>query len=154
MIAEATIILSMFNPSPPPKVHKDPPKPPAQAAPVETPAPVLLDYMPYPFDLSANYPNTYYKGQCTRFVASHKHIPNTFGNANTWAARAAAQGITVSDIPIVGSIAWRGNPHQHVAIVVGVDSTGTITIIEQNWDMMGSIRTRTAIWSEFRYIYI
>lgn len=151
-------ILSLFNPAPPPPVHKHPPKhKPAITRPVQAPQPPPPPPQPapitFPFDLAANYPNSFYAGQCTAFVASKVHIPWS-GNANMWDDNARAMGITVSDVPVVGAVAEtdRGE-YGHVALVIALQGSGAVQIIEANYDYAGSIRTRWALPSEFKYIY-
>lgn len=117
-----------------------------------------LALMPYPYSPMNTYYNTYASGNCTYGVASmKKEIPASWGNADTWAYYARLEGVTVSDVPIVGAVAqttagWAG----HVAVVTALNADGTIEITEMNYDGWGDglYRTRTAAISEFQYIYI
>jgi surface antigen len=85
--------------------------------------------------------NTYAWGNCTYWVYALRlqagdPIPTTWGNAATWAPRAAADGYTVDHIPSVGAIMQTPNSAGglgHVAYVTAVDSTnGAWTISEMN----------------------
>jgi surface antigen len=80
--------------------------------------------------------NTYMAGQCTWFVKnSLAWVPNTFGNAYEWAAKAAAQGYRVDNTPEVGAVAVYApgvayaSAFGHVAVVASVNG-GSITISE------------------------
>lgn len=131
----------------PPAIAKSIPLPPVTMEPVEP-----MELVTLPFDLEASYPNGFYAGQCTAFVASKKRIPWR-GNANAWDDNARAMGVTVSDVPVVGAVAQtdRGT-YGHVALVIGVGD-GVVLIREQNYDYRGSIRDRWAPVSEFNYIW-
>lgn len=113
-----------------------------------------LDYQPFIYAPIGTYPNNYEPGQCTYGVASMKgNIPN-WGNANNWANAASASGITVSDVPIIGSVAQsdRGE-FGHVATVVDI-RPGEVLITEQNYDYHGSVRTDWQPTADYKYIYI
>lgn len=120
------------------------------AEPVPEPVvPTLLIAPAYTYD------NTYAPGNCTYFVASVKQVPNSWGNANTWAYRASSDGYTVATVPIVGAVAqnttdsWLG----HVAVVVAVDG-GQVLLREMNYQGFGIISERWASVSSYVYIYI
>ena len=128
------------------------PKPPAI---VQVIAPIPeLSYAPYPYSPVGTFNNGFDVGQCTSYVASRKQVPDSFGNANNWAAAAEADGIPVSDIPIVGTIAQtsRGT-YGHVGLVLDVQGD-QVLIAEQNYDFMGSIREAWHSVSEFQYIWM
>ncbi|HET9174147.1 MAG TPA: LysM peptidoglycan-binding domain-containing protein [Candidatus Saccharimonadales bacterium] len=70
--------------------------------------------------------NGYDYGYCTWYVASRIAVPNNWGNANTWAYYAAAEGWTVSSVPRAGAIAQTPYGYDgHVAIVEAVSADGT-----------------------------
>jgi surface antigen len=96
--------------------------------------------------------NTYAWGNCTYWVflqrlkAGHP-IPNTWGNAATWALYANLQNYKVDQTPSVGAIMQTANAAQglgHVAYVTAVDPiTGAWTISEMNVKGLNVISTRT-----------
>ena len=48
---------------------------------------------------------------------------NWWGNANTWAINAGAQGCKAGNVPILGAIGvWDGGEYGHVAYVTNVQS--------------------------------
>jgi peptidoglycan DL-endopeptidase CwlO len=77
-------------------------------------------------------------------------LPNNLGNANTWVARAAAQGIPTGSAPRVGAIGQQG---MHVVYVESVNGDGTVTVSEMNFRGRYVISSRTVPASTFRYIY-
>ncbi len=99
---------------------------------------------------SAN--DLYEWGNCTYWVsllrmqAGHP-IPNTWGNAATWAQRAALDGYLVDHTPTVGSImqiSGVANGLGHVAYVTDVDpATGRWTISEMNVKGLDIVDTKT-----------
>ena len=101
--------------------------------------------------------NTYDYGYCTWYVKNRRgaSLANGLGNANTWYARAAANGMAVGSVPRPGAVGTttRGSLG-HVVYVESVNADGSITISEMNaaagW---GNVNTRTASASEFVYIY-
>ena len=83
--------------------------------------------------------DTYAFGNCTWWVylqrkAINETIPTTWGNANTWAIRAQADGYKVDKTPSAGAIMQTDfGKLGHVAFVTAVDpSTGAWTISEMN----------------------
>src|SRR5579884_1762444 len=96
-------------------------------------ASALSDVTSYPGDL-------YDWGNCTWWAAMRRAqigdpIPNTWGNAATWASRAAAGGYLVDQTPSHGAIMQISNVDGglgHVAFVESVDSDGTWHISEMN----------------------
>ncbi len=83
----------------------------------------------------------YAYGNCTYWVSLKRMqigepIPNTWGNAITWAERAAKDGYVVNHIPTVGSIMQDPNALGglgHVAFVESINPvTGSWTISEMN----------------------
>ena len=92
----------------------------------------------YNTDMTAVPGNSYYAGQCTWYVKNTlPWVGNFWGNANQWAASAAAAGRLVDSNPTVGSVAvfMQGvagaSSYGHVAVVTGVNG-GMVTISEMN----------------------
>lgn len=95
--------------------------------------------------------NRYSAGYCTWYAKSRRpDLPNNLGNANTWVARASAQGIPTGSAPRAGAIGQQG---MHVVYVESVNSNGTVTISEMNFKGLYVISSRTVPASNFRYIY-
>jgi surface antigen len=95
--------------------------------------------------------NTYARGYCT-WYAKHRRpdLPNNLGNADTWLARARAQGLPTGSTPRAGAIGQRG---MHVVYVERVNSDSTVTISEMNFKGWGIVSQRTVPASDFMYIY-
>ena len=87
-----------------------------------------------------NYGNSYPVGQCTWGVKElAPWASNWWGNANTWAIYASAQGFKTGDVPVVGAIAvWDGGEYGHVAYVTEVQSENSIQVLECNYDGSGT----------------
>ncbi|WP_195226567.1 CHAP domain-containing protein [Weissella confusa] len=92
----------------------------------------------YNTDMTAVPGNSYYAGQCTWYVKNTlSWVGNFWGNANQWAASAAAAGRLVDSNPTVGSVVVfmpgvaGASSYGHVAVVTGVNS-GMVTISEMN----------------------
>ncbi len=106
--------------------------------------------------------DTYAYGNCTWWAYYARQqinqvIPTTWGNANTWAIRAQADGYVVDDTPSYGAIMQTTfGKLGHVAFVTAVDSTtGAWTISEMNvvgWDVVDT-QTLTAKQATL-YIFI
>ncbi len=98
--------------------------------------------------------NTYAPGYCTWYIKNIRpDIPNNLGNANTWVARAASQGMATGSVPRVGAIA-QAKQSVHVAYVQRVNGDGTIFISEMNFNGgLFIVHTRTVPASNFLYIY-
>lgn len=95
--------------------------------------------------------NRYTRGYCTWYVKNMRpDLPNNLGNAETWAVRAAAQGIATGTSPRVGAVGQRGN---HVVYVEGVNNDGTILISEMNFKAWNVRSTRAVPANYFTYIY-
>lgn len=77
----------------------------------------------------------YGAGQCTQWAwYNRKDLPSNLGNANVWAARAAAMGYVVNRTPSAGAIfqtssGWYG----HVGYVESVNGDGSIVVTEMNY---------------------
>ena len=131
------------------------PQPVAQASVASVPsAPVPQPVAATPAPAPAPAPsagNTYYYGYCTYYAKSRRpDLPNNLGNADTWVARAAAQGIPTGSTPRVGAIGQQG---MHVVFVEAVNGDGTVTISEMNFAGWGVVNQRTVPASSFLYIY-
>jgi len=96
--------------------------------------------------------DTYAWGNCTYWVSLLRQqagdpIPNTWGNAATWAIRAATDGYLVDQVPSVGAIMQTANSAGglgHVAYVESVNqATGAWTISEMNAEGLDVVDTRT-----------
>lgn len=95
--------------------------------------------------------NTYSYGYCTWFVKNMRpDLPNNLGNADTWAARAAAQGLATGRTPRVGAVGQQG---MHVVYITAVNGDGTVTLSEMNYKGWNVASIRTASASSFIYIY-
>ena len=89
-------------------------------------------------------------GNCTYWVSMLRRraghpIPNTWGNATTWAERAAHDGYLVDHIPAVGAImqiSGVANGLGHVAYVTNVDTRGHWTISEMNVLWLDQVDTK------------
>lgn len=98
--------------------------------------------------------NTYSYGYCTYGVASWVRVPNNWGNANTWASRARAQGYTVNRSPSMGSVATTtAGGLGHVALVIGVDGS-RVLVKEMNYKGWNVVSQRWTSASEFVYIHL
>lgn len=89
-------------------------------------------------------------GNCTYWSALKreeigKPIPNTWGNANTWAIRAQRDGYVVNRTPAVTAIMQHDRGEfGHVAFVTNVDPvTGAWTISEMNVKGLNIVSERT-----------
>ena len=101
----------------------------------------------------------YGAGQCTQWAWSKRRdLPSTLGNANTWAARAAAAGYVVNRTPSAGAIfqtssGWYG----HVGYVEAVNGDGSITVTEMNYGYSPYLVIRATIpvssVGNFNYIH-
>ena len=95
--------------------------------------------------------NGYVRGYCTWYAKNRRpDLPNNLGNADTWVARARAQGIPTGSAPRVGAIGQQG---MHVVYVEKVNSNGTVTISEMNYTGWNVVSSRTVAASNFMYIY-
>jgi hypothetical protein len=123
-------------------------KPISTVEPLPVPEPTL------PVAAAASYGNTYEWGNCTWYVAGRIHVPETWGNANTWAYYAQLAGYTVSGTPIVGAVAQTSAGfYGHVAIVSAIED-GMVSIDEMNVLGLGVASTRWVPISSFVYIYV
>ena len=97
--------------------------------------------------------NGYNWGQCTWYVAGRRGVPSNWGNANQWAYNARLAGWTVSNKPVVGSIAQTSAGYfGHVALVEAVGN-GTVTVSEMNVMGVDVVDTQTYPVGQFVYLY-
>ncbi len=83
----------------------------------------------------------YFQGQCTSYAAwwrrAHNDpgFPDGMGDAIDWGSNAATHGYKVDETPQVGDVmVFRSiAPHGHVAIVMSVNSDGTVNTSDYNW---------------------
>ena len=83
-----------------------------------------------------DYGNSYPIGQCTWGVKEMAPwASNWWGNANTWAINAGAQGYATGNVPVPGAIAvWDGGEYGHVAYVTDVQNDSSIQVLEANYN--------------------
>jgi N-acetylmuramoyl-L-alanine amidase len=125
------------------------PEPAAEEVPVATQTQVMTSSQTTYRGTSAG--NTYTYGYCTWYAKNMRpDLPNNLGNADTWVARAAAQGIPTGSAARVGAIGQQG---MHVVYVQSVNGDGTVTISEMNFVAWNVVSTRTVPASYFQYIY-
>lgn len=102
--------------------------------------------------------DTYAWGNCTYWAYAMRlwagdPIPTTWGNANTWAIRAQADGYVVDHTPSVNAVfETTAGDLGHVAYVIKVDdTTGEWTISEMNAPHLNVVDTRTFPASAAQY---
>lgn len=122
------------------------------------------DY-PYSGQTSGVDPWNFYKGQCTSFVAWRLNDRNNigfdnhykgvhWGNADNWDNAARQVGITVNSTPAVGVVGQTDAGRAgHVVWVAAVNSDGTVTIEEYNYNNPSAYGTRRVSKSTFVYIH-
>jgi N-acetylmuramoyl-L-alanine amidase len=97
--------------------------------------------------------NGYDYGYCTWYVATQVAVPANWGNASTWAYYARLSGWNVSQTPAIGSIAQKGGGAGHVAIVIGVNPDGTVTVRDMNgfagWGRVGTGTVSTGTFQNY-----
>ena len=101
----------------------------------------------------------YGRGQCTQWAwYKRQDLPNTLGNANTWAARAASIGYTVNRTPSAGAVFQTGSGwYGHVGYVESVNPDGSIVVSEMNYSYRPFLVIRSTIPANavgnFNYIH-
>lgn len=89
------------------------------------------------------WPNHFFYGQCTWFVANQRYIP-WMGNAIDWWGNARAYGAAEGSTPQVGAVmVTRESGYGHVAIVRSVNSDGSWTVEEMNYSGFAQVDQRT-----------
>lgn len=110
----------------------------------------------------SSYPGDYYAwGNCTWWAAMRRAqignpIPNTWGNAATWASRAQADGYLVDHMPSYGAIMQTSLVDHglgHVAFVESVNTDGSWTISEMNVKGLDVVDYRTLSASDAAGFY-
>ncbi len=114
-----------------------------------------IEVVGYFYDLGGPYG----RGQCTQWAwYNRQDLPSNLGNANTWAARAAAAGYGVDNTPSAGAIfqttsGWYG----HVGYVEAVNPDGSIIVTEMNYNYRTYMVIRSTIPANavgnFNYIH-
>jgi len=91
---------------------------------------------------SGPWPNHFFFGQCTWYVANHVYVP-WFGNAIEWWANARPY-YPEGQTPRVGAImVTRESGYGHVALVVAVHADGSWTVSEMNYQAWDVVDQRT-----------
>jgi peptidoglycan DL-endopeptidase CwlO len=143
--AVATTPAPTSSPTPPPATPTPTPPPTVTAVPTTPqPAPAAVRVA------RTSYPNNYYYGFCTWYVASRRPVPPNWGNAGAWLASARAAGWRTGTAPAAGAIAWT---YGHVAYVERVQGS-QVYLSEMNYNgNWGRVTYRLAPASSFVYIY-
>lgn len=100
--------------------------------------------------------NTYAAGNCTWYAKDRRpDLPNDLGNANTWAVRAAAQGIPTGSKARPGAIGVSLEGYYgHVVYVEAIQpNEGTMTISEMNYGGLYQMNTRTIPEAGWSFVY-
>jgi len=110
---------------------------------------------PIPMSPPRSFGNSYAAGECTWYVASRRQVPRNWGNANTWYARAAADGWGVGTTPTIGAIAQTtAGSLGHVALVEDISPDyQTVQISEMNYKGRYVTDKRWVPAKSFHYIY-
>ena len=100
--------------------------------------------------MSGSVGNRYVYGYCTWYAYNRRAemgrpVGSFWGNANTWAAAARSQGLSVTNTPTPGAIfqtSYGGGGYGHVGIIDSVDyDRGTVTYSDMNgiagWNNIG-----------------
>ncbi len=95
---------------------------------------------------------------CTSFVAwrINKQFGKSlyrWGDAKNWASQAIRNGYQVNSHPAVGSIAWWNGYHGHVAVVVAVNSDGSVNVEQYNKAGRGEFSRQSRVRAQ-KYIHI
>lgn len=100
--------------------------------------------------------NTYAAGNCTWYAKDRRpDLPNNLGNANTWAVRAAEQGIPTGSRARPGAIGVSLEGYYgHVVYVEAIQpNEGTMTISEMNYGGLYQMNTRTIPTAGWSFVY-
>ncbi len=86
----------------------------------------------------------YAPGYCTEYAAEVSGVPGGLGNGGQWYRNAQARGMSTGTTPRVGAVfvtgeSWAG----HVGVVTGVNSDGSFTTTEMNYEGWGIVSSRT-----------
>ena len=113
----------------------------------------------------SNSGNLYNYGNCTYYAFNRraelgKPIGSLWGDAGSWAVNARNAGFTVNNIPVAGAV-FQSNPgtngsggYGHVGVVESVNSNGTVTVSEMNWNGGFNVKSYRTITNPGSYNYI
>jgi len=88
-------------------------------------------------------------GQCTYFVSTQRSV-GQWNNARDWTWQAKRDGWSTGSTPVVGAIGQKGN---HVVYVTSVNSDGTFSLSEMNYQGVGVVTYRTVSRVGWSFIY-
>lgn len=126
-------------------------QPQAVAKPAVSQNPAKAAYKPVQRGQTNSAGNTYTAGYCTWYVKQRRpDLPNSLGNAYQWVTRAQALGFATGSTPKPGAVGQQGD---HVVYVESVNSGGTVTISEMNYQGLYVTSSRTVPAGSFTYIY-
>jgi surface antigen/LysM repeat protein len=88
--------------------------------------------------------NGYARSNCTWYAYERRlklgrPIGSFWGNAATWASNASANGFRVDQVPEAGAVMQNGGGFGHVAVVESVNSDGSVTVTEMNYNWGGNL---------------
>ena len=113
----------------------------------------------------SNSGNLYTTGQCTYYAFDRraelgKPIGSLWGNASNWAYSANQAGFNVDHTPEVGAV-FQSGPGQngagaygHVGVVESINSNGSVTVSEMNWNGGVNVKSYRTISNPNSYNYI
>ncbi|MCG2520802.1 CHAP domain-containing protein [Staphylococcus epidermidis] len=113
----------------------------------------------------SNSGNLYTTGQCTYYAFDRraelgKPIGSLWGNASNWAYSANQAGFNVDHTPEVGAV-FQSGPGQngagaygHVGVVESINSNGSVTVSEMNWNVGVNVKSYRTISNPNSYNYI
>lgn len=113
----------------------------------------------------SNSGNLYTTGQCTYYAFDRraelgKPIGSLWGNASNWAYSANQAGFNVNHTPEVGAV-FQSGPGQngagaygHVGVVESINSNGSVTVSEMNWNGGVNVKSYRTISNPNSYNYI
>lgn len=113
----------------------------------------------------SNSGNLYTTGQCTYYAFDRraelgKPIGSLWGNASNWAYSANQAGFNVDRTPEVGAV-FQSGPGQngagaygHVGVVESINSNGSVTVSEMNWNGGVNVKSYRTISNPNSYNYI
>ena len=114
-----------------------------------------IEVIGYFYDLGGPYG----RGQCTQWAwYNRQDLPSSLGNANSWAANAAAAGYYVDNTPSAGAVFQTGSGwYGHVGYVEAVNPDGSIVATEMNYNYRPYMVIRSTIPASavgnFNYIH-
>lgn len=113
----------------------------------------------------SNSGNLYTTGQCTYYAFDRraelgKPIGSLWGNASNWAYSANQAGFNVDHTPEVGAVFQSGSgqngagAYGHVGVVESINSNGSVTVSEMNWNGGVNVKSYRTISNPNSYNYI